>query len=222
MAQEEAMSVNDTDDAVSNRILAEIRQRLQQAGEPITISGTKLAATLGIPVNTFRSNLKELFDQGLLVKLSSGLAGTRIAAPHAAEAVRENPRDAAAPPAATNGTTEAAPLRSRILEHLKQTIQAEGGQVTLTTQQIAQVVGCNLATAGYHIKALADIGHIVTQRAGRDGTHFRLKDRSARNTARVAPRTKSAASRTYCPWCGTGVDHPDWKYCHGCGERLAR
>ncbi len=224
MAQDAATSAV-SDDAVSSRILTEIRQRLHQAGEPITISGTKLAAALDIPVNAFRSNLKELFDQGLLVKLSSGLAGTRIAAPDATAPEPTTPTvvvvPAAAAPVDRNGAPESTSLRTRILEHLRQTIEAEGGQVTLTTQRIAEAAGCNVAAAAYHVKALSDIGHIVTQRAGRDGTHFRLNQRPTRGTKPAAPRARPAASRTYCPWCGAGVEHPDWKFCHSCGERLA-
>lgn len=224
MAQEEATSVTAPNESVSARILAEIRQRLQQAGEPVTISGAKLAATLDIPVNAFRASLKELFDQGLLIKLSSGLAGTRIAAPSAAQPEDTGP---AVPEARTGDRREPAQpaeMRAQILDYIRHTVQAEGGQVTLTTQQIAKTIGCSLATATNHVKALADIGHIVTERAGRAGTHFTLKERGARRVAaaKEAPRPKPTARRTYCPWCGAGVDHPDWKYCHGCGERLTR
>ncbi len=237
------------------RIWAALHQRLQEAGTPITVSGAKIAAALGIPANAFRAHLKDLVDSGLLVKLGAGLAGTTLALPgmadaptavsapaleppvgddeggaavagEAAAAAPEPEQSSLAPPAAetTAPGVEAAvgvPVRQRIHDAIQAAIRAGDGEVVLTAERIAQAVGTSAATAAYHIKALSDLGHLATQRAGRMGMRIRLASRRASASTPSTRKTGAAeTSAGFCPWCGRGIGHRDWKFCHACGQEL--
>lgn len=251
MAQKESSITADSD--ASARILAEILRRLEEAGGPITLSATKLAATMGIPIAAFRLKINGLFAEGRLVKLSSGLAGTRIAAPGMSDATPtpEAPKPAgnAAPADTTDPDTtseceseEDAPasdapdvppaeapisatpqsLRASIHAHLKDAIAAAGGEATITMAHLATAVGTHVNTATHHVKALVDLGHIATTSKGRYGTAVRLGSGAPGPKKLTAPsKAASSGTRAFCPWCGTKVSQPDWKFCHSCGEKLA-
>ena len=240
MAQEESSIIGEA--SPTDRILAEILRRLEEAQEPITISAAKLAATMGIPVPAFRVHLRGFFDDGRLVKLSSGLAGTRIAAPAmAAPAPNDSaPTDSEAPETADAGepceddqfaidapasdapeTPQA--LRANIHAHLKDVIAAAGGEVTVTMASLAAAVGASVPAATKHFRALADVGHISTTRLGRSGTAVRLgSGSSAPKKAAPSPKAQPRTAAGFCPWCGSKISHPGWRFCQSCGEKLAR
>ena len=250
LAQEEASVTGESN--VSNRILTEILRRLEEAQEPITISAAKLATSMDIPVAAFRARLHGLFSDGRLVKISSGLAGTRIAAPGMTDAAFEAPDPAkeAAPvdttdpdtasecgpeeddppadaldvsPADSSATPTPHALRTSILAHLKEAITTAGGEATITMAKLASAVGTSVTKATYHVKALADLGHVVTSGKGSRGTTVRLGSGTATpQDAAPSPNTPRRAAVGFCPWCGTKVGHPGWRFCHSCGEKLAR
>ena len=252
MAQEESSVTGESD--ASNRILTEILRRLEEAQEPITISAAKLAATMDIPVAAFRAHLRGFFADGRLVKLGSGLAGTRITASGMADATpapkAPDPAKEAVPvnttdpdtasecgaeeddpashtpdvsPADAPVTPTPEPLRASILAHLEEAIAAAGGEATITMAKLASAVGTSVTKATYHVKALADLGHVVTSGKGSRGTTVRLGSGTATpQDAAPSPNTPRRAAVGFCPWCGTKVGHPGWRFCHSCGEKLAR
>lgn len=260
MAQEESSVTADLDP--SARILAEILHRLEEAGEPVTISAARLATTMGIPVSAFRLKINGLFAEGRLIKLSSGLAGTRIAAPGMADpgdAVEASEPAVGAPSAPAEPSLDATPaetadpgaswrcgceedkpsadtsspatsvsatpasIREALHAHIQEAVGAAGGEVTTTMAHLASVVGTSVNTATYHVRALADRGHISISSKGRLGTAIRLGP-GASAPKNVVPPSKAlpTTARVFCPWCGTKISHLGWKFCHSCGEKLAQ
>ena len=185
------------------RILAHLVGRLQEAGCPITVVGSKVADGLGIPVAAFRGHLKDLVASGQLVKLAAGLSGTTLAlpamlpdggvatgtvepVPASSEALdvpvaeapgeeREAGKDAVpATPPETPADDDGATTRQRIHDVIRAAVLAGHGETTLTTQRIAEMAGASTATVAYHLKRLVDGGDITTASAGRTGTRIRL------------------------------------------------
>ena len=111
------------------------------------------------------------------------------------------------------------PVRQRIHDAVRSAIRAGDGEAVLTADRLAAAVGTSAATAAYHIKALSALGHLTTERAGRMGMRIRLAPRRAPSSASTAAG-RADAPAGFCPWCGRGIGHRDWKFCHACGQEL--
>ncbi len=186
----------------ATRIRTDLVGRLQEAGGPITVVGSKVADDLGIPVAVFRSHLKDLVASGQLVKLAAGLSGTTLALPgmlaeggaaaesepaptrsetlevplaEAPDERREDRKeeDAATAPAAS-ADDDGATTRQRIRDVIRAAVLAGHGETILTTQRIAAIVGASTATVAYHMRRMANGGDIATASAGRAGTRILL------------------------------------------------
>ncbi len=245
MAQEESSVIPDSDP--SARILAELLQRLEDAGEPITINASKLAKDMDIPVAAFRQHIRRFFADGRLVKLGAGFDGTRIAAPGSpppaqvpgsTEGIRitvTNP--SASPEPSEGGSEEDRPakipsvkhippdiVREKVHAYIKKAINATDGKLTIAMAHLANAVGASVPAVTKQVQSLTDRGHILTERGGRSGTIIRL----GAGTPPPAPKPKLArlnalaSAPGFCPWCGAKVGQSSWKYCYSCGEKLVR
>ena len=246
MAQEEPeVPETEVPEDGAARILTDLVGRLQEAGGPITVVGAKVAASLGVPVAAFRSHIADLVAKGEIVKLSAGIHGTTLALPGMvaapdppagaprAEPDAPEPAPVDAPSADTQAEAgepspaddDGASTRQRIHDIIRAVVQAAHGEVTVTAHRLAEMAGTSAATVAYHVKQLVEAGHITTQSAGRMGMRIHLDDgsRTAGSTPRRRVRASAGSGATagFCPWCGHVVRDRAWRFCQGCGERLA-
>lgn len=200
------------------RILDALVKDLQDAGGEVTISAGKVAERLGVSVKTFREHVAGLCADGHLVKVRAGLAGTTLSLPAKAKAIE--------PVVATPAVEPAEGLRQRLRTHLADAVRDAGGEVLITSDRLADALGAKTTTIAYHLKALSDLGYIVTDRAGRRGTRIRLgRGGEAGNGGGVVlgvrPRAVSGRGGVrYCPFCGTKLVGSGWTYCGACGQKL--
>ncbi len=192
------------------RILETLVKDLQAAGGEATITAGGVAERLGMSVKTFRDHLAALCADGHLVKVRAGLKGTTLSLPA---------------PAAPPPPDAAQALRHRLRAHLADAIRDAGGEVLTTSDRLALALGAKTTTITYHLKALADLGHIVTDRAGRSGTRIRLgRADSGHGGGEVSGRRRRAATVhgavRFCPFCGGKLADGGWTYCGACGQKL--
>ena len=237
MAQEESSVVADSDP--SARILAELLQRLEDAGEPITISASKLAVSMGIPVAAFRQHVRGFFSDGRLIKLGAGFDGTRIAAPgsstptqapESAEGIRvpvtnpsASPERPVAPEPSDEGSEEDRPakrrsvkrippdiVREKVHTYIKEAIDPNSGKLAITTTRLAMAVDASVLAVTKQVQSLVDRGHILTERGGRTGTIYRLGTGARSRTPRSQPAT---APQPKAARAATG-------FCPWCGSKI--
>ena len=195
------------------RILETLVKDLQAVGGEATITAGGVAERLGMSVKTFRDHLAALCADGHLVKVRAGLKGTTLSLP-------PKPAPVAPPP-----TDAAQALRQRLRTHLADAVRDAGGEVLTTSDRLALALGVKTTTVAYHLKALADLGYIVTDRAGRSGTRIRLgradsgQGGGEASGRRRRPATVHGAVR-FCPFCGGRLADGGWAYCGACGQKL--